>query len=183
MMTNEPSTFRAGDSVAWSRSLPEFLPADGWVLKYRLLYASGAAVPITSSASGADHAVSLTSADTASWTAGTATLVAYVEKGSDRVTLESQQVAILPDLTAAANFDSRTQNQKALADLEAALATYCKAGQGHVAEYDIAGRRMKFRTSAEIIELIDYYKRAVAKERAALAAISGGAPGRVFYRG
>lgn len=183
MQTNEPTTFRAGDSVAWSRSLPEYLPADGWVLKYRLLYASGAAVAITSSASGAEHAVSLTSANTASWAAGSATLVAYVEKGTDRVTLESQQVTILPDLTTAANFDSRTQNQKALADLEAALAAYCKAGQGHVGEYEIAGRRMKFRDSNQIVDLINHYKRAVAKERAALAAINGGAPGRVLYRG
>lgn len=180
---SEPTVFRAGDSVAWTRSLPEHLPADGWVLKYRLLWPAGTAVDIDTTAAGDEHAVDLGSADTANWPAGQVTLVAYVEKDAQRVTLGQQQVSVLPDLTTAETFDSRTANQKALAAAEAALLAYMEKGQAHVAEYDIAGRKMKFRTAGEIVDLINHYKREVAKERAALAAIHGHVPGRVFYRG
>lgn len=179
----EPTTFRAGDSVAWSRHLPEYLPVDGWELKYRLLWPTGTAVPIATAAAGDEHTVTLTSANTANWPAGNATLVAWVEKADGtRVTLEQQPVLIQPDLTAAATFDSRTQNQKALVDARAALAGYMAKGQIHVSEYEIAGRKMKFRTSAEITDLISYYERQVAFEQSMLALAEGRATGRVSVR-
>jgi hypothetical protein len=181
--TNEPTTFRAGDSVTWSRHLPDYLPSAGWALKYRLLWPTGTAVAINASADGEDHKVTLTSANTANWAAGTATLVAWAEHADgSRATLEQQTVSILPDLTTAANFDSRTQNQKALADARTALAAYAAKGQIHVAEYDIAGRRMKFRTTDEITKLINFYEGEVTRERTLQAIAEGGSPGRVRVR-
>ena len=184
--TNEPTAIRAGDSVSWTRELPDYSAADGWALKYRLLYATGAAVTIASTGVGTLHTVALTSANTAVWAAGSATLVAYVEKGAgaslERVTLESTPVTILPDLTAAATHDGRSANQIALANARAALDSYMAKGQGHVAEYDIAGRRMKFRASGEITDLIQHYEREVFKETALQAAVNGVAAGRVQVR-
>lgn len=185
LQTNEPTAIRAGDSVSWSRELPEYSADDGWALKYRLLYAAGAAVAITSTGAGTTHTVALTSAQTAAYAAGQATLVAYVEKAatSERVTLESTPIAILPDLTTAATHDGRSANQIALANAKAALAAYMEKGQAHVAEYDIAGRRMKFRAATEITDLIAYYERECAKERVAQALLEGNpAPGRVQVR-
>jgi hypothetical protein len=183
----EPTTLRAGDSVSWTKSLPAYPSADGWSLHYRLLWPTGTAVEITASASGVDYTVSLTAANTASWAAGAASLVSYVKKGSgaseERATLERLDVTILPDLTTAATFDGRTDNQKALADARAALKAYMASGKAHVSEYDIAGRKMKFRAAGEIIDLINYYEREVARERIATAIANGGAPGRVMYRG
>lgn len=183
----EPTTLRAGDSVSWTKSLPTYPSTDGWSLHYRLLWPTGTAAEITTSASGVDYTVSLTAANTASWAAGSASLVSYVKKGSgaseERATLERLDVTILPDLTAAATFDGRTQNQKALADARTALASYMAGGKLHVAEYDVAGRRMKFRAASEITDLINYYEREVARERIATAIANGGAPGRVVYRG
>lgn len=180
VLDSEPFAIRAGDSVAWTRSLPEFSAADGWALKYRLLWPTTATpVDIASSATATDHAVSLTAATTAAWPAGRATLVAYVERTVeavlDRVSLESRSIDILPDLTTATSHDGRSQNAKALADLEAALAAYIAGGQGNVAEYTIGDRHMKFKSAAEIRELMDHYKREVARER--------GVSGKVFYRG
>lgn len=184
---DEPTTFRAGDSVGWTKSLPAYPSADGWSLHYRLLWAAGTAVDIATTASGIDYTVALTAANTASWAAGSASLVSYVKKGSgaseERATLERLDVTIFPDLTVAATFDGRTQNQKALDDAKAALAAYMAKGQMHVSEYDIAGRKMRFRATDEIEGLINYYECEVAKERIALAIANGGAPGRVVYRG
>lgn len=182
--TNEPTAIRAGDSAAWTRELPAYSAADGWALKYRLLYAAGTAVDITSTGAGTLHTVNLSAANTASWVAGSATLVAYVEKAatSEKVTLESTPVIILPDLTTAATHDGRSTNRIALENARAALASYAQKGQVHVAEYDIAGRRMKFRDSQQIVDLIRYYEFEVARENAALALLAGTSPGRVQVR-
>lgn len=184
LQTNEPTAIRVGDSVSWSRELPEYSADDGWALKYRLLYAIGTAVAIASTGAGTTHTVELTSAQTAAFVAGTATLAAWVENTATgaRATLEATPITVLPDLTTAATLDGRSANQIALANARAALASYMAKGQLHVAEYDVGGRKMKFRAAAEITDLIAYYEREVARERAVQAVLAGGSPGRVVTR-
>lgn len=179
-----PDTFRAGDSVSWSESLPDYLPADGWVLKFRLLWRTGSDT-FDATGAGAEHAVSLASADTANWPAGAATLVRWVEHASlGKVTLSSAAVSILPDLTAATSHDARSFNRRALDAAEAALLAYLQGGKATVAEYEIAGRKMKFRDADQITALINHYRPLVARENAAMALLQGGGvPGRVHYRG
>lgn len=180
---NAPTTFRAGDSVDWTESLPAYPASAGWVLKYRLLWSSGKADIVTTSA-GDDHAASVSASSSTEWAAGQATLVAWVEKGLDKKTLGSQPVTILPDLSASVSHDGRSRNQRALDAAEAALLGYAEGGKAHVAEYEIDGNRMRFRDTQQILDLINHYKRLVAKENATLALLQGGgAPGRVFYRG
>ena len=55
-------------------------------------------------------------------------------------------------------------------------------GRAHVEEYEVAGRRMKFRSADGLRDLINYYKREVATERARALALSGVAPGRILTR-
>lgn len=181
---DSPDSFRAGDSVTWTVSLPAFPASAGWAVSYRLLSPSGVAVDIDSTASGDDHVTTLTAANTSVLTEGTATLVCIATKGDERKTVGSKTVTILPDLAVIGTFDGRSRNQKTLDDLEAALAAYAAAGQGHVAEYQVAGRVMKFRTVEEIEALIAHYRRLVVKERAVLALLNGDEPpGRCYYRG
>jgi len=178
-----PDTFRAGDSITWSESLPDYLPADGWSLHFRLLWSTGNA-QFNGAPSGDGYTVTLSSADTATWAAGPATLVRWVEHSGAKKTLSSNPVTILPDLTSAAQHDGRSLNRRALDAAEAALAAYLAGGKGMVAEYEIAGRKLKFRDAAQIVELINHYRPLVARENAAMALISGGStPGRVYYRG
>lgn len=181
-----PSTLRAGDSAGWVVSFSDYPASAGWQLHYRLLWPSGPAVTFDAAAQGDDHAVSLAGADTAGWQAGAATLVWWVTRDDEgtvtRHTLGQQAVAILPDLTAAAALDPRSLNERALADAQAALAAHMASGRAHVAEYQIAGRQMKFRTVDELRALIEYYQREVATERARALALSGVAPGRILTR-
>lgn len=178
----EPTTFRAGDSVGWTISLPAHPAADGWALAYRLLWPTGTAVDIATTGAGDDYTVALTATNTATWAAGSATLVSWVERGAEKVTLGTQAVMVLPDLTVAANHDSRTRNQKALDAARLALETYLASGRMHVESYDIGGRQMKFRSADEIRDLIQFYERECARERSALAILQGGVPGRVLTR-
>lgn len=182
---DEPTTLRAGDSASWTTKLPEYPPADGWTLKYRLLWPTGSTpVDITASVEEDHFKVTLTAAGTASYVAGIVTFVKWVEKGADRQTLGSTQLTILPDLTEASTYDARSANAKALANAEAALESYLAGGQLHVAEYQIAGRTMKFRAAQEIVDLINHYKRLVSQENALSSILAGGSPpGRVYYRG
>lgn len=178
--TTEPLLIRAGDSVSWSRLLPEFSADDGWTLKYRILWTTGSS-PAAFSAFGfgEQHIVGLDALTTADWPAGRATLFIFVERtvgpATERISLEAKAIEIAPNLAIATAFDARSANAKALDDLKAALASYCTAGQGPVAEYSIGDRRMKFRSTTEIVDLIAFYERQVARER--------GVTGRVFYRG
>ena len=179
---NAPDSFRAGDSVSWIESLPAYPVADGWALKFRLLWQTGTAVNIATTGSGTDYTVTLAPSDTASWAAGSATLISWVEKTGKRILLEQESVTVLPDLAIAATYDGRSQAVKGLADARVALAAYMTKGQAHVAEYDIAGRRMKFRAATEIEDLISYYEREVAKERALKASLDGISAGRVCVK-
>lgn len=179
---NAPTTFRAGDSASWQESLPAYPANSGWALKFRLLWPSGAAIAFDATASGADYTVSRSAADTASWPAGSATLVAYVDKGAERITISSVSVTILPNLVTATNHDSRSVAVRSLAAALAAREAYLASGKAHVAEYDIAGRVMKFRSAQDLNDLIEQLQREVARERATLAILQGGAPGRVMTR-
>lgn len=175
--TTEPTEIRAGDSIVWERELEDYSAADGWTLKYKLLWAAGTAVTFSATGVGTLHSVSLAAGDTAGYAAGTATLVGYVEKGAgatlERATLSTSLVTILPDLTAATTHDGRSANRIALDNARAALASYMAKGQAHVAEYDIAGRRMKFRDSQQIVDLIRYYEAEVAREGRAARGVRG----------
>lgn len=181
---DQPTTFRAGDSIAWTIELAGYPASAGWSLKYRLLDAGGNFHDIFTAADGDGFTVSLTSAATKDWVAGKATLVAIVEKDAQRKTIGAPIVTVLPNLTEVTTFDGRSRNEKALDDAEAALADYLAGGKMHVEEYEIDGNRMKFRDVDSILKLISSLRLAVAKERG-LKALLAGAPvsRRICYRG
>lgn len=81
--TSEPKAFRAGETVAWTRDLPQYSADDGWVLKYRFFWPSGAsAVTVSAVGDGTVHSLSLSAAETALMQPGAASIWAYVERFS-----------------------------------------------------------------------------------------------------
>lgn len=174
----------AGDTLEFTTSTPDFPASDGWTLKIRLApRATGTEVDISSTADGADHLVTVPATTTAAWATGWYTATVYVEKSAERYTLERVQVEVkAASTTLADGSDGRSQAEKAVDDLKAALATYT-ASRGVVAEYSINGRSMKFRDSGEIVALLDYWQRELARERTASSIANGlGNPRRLFVR-
>jgi hypothetical protein len=166
----EPSLLYTGDTWAWERSLPDYPASGGWVLNYVLVNSTGRIPPtsgtIASTASGDTHAISVAAAVTATYAAGAYTWQAFVTKAatSERFTVGQGKVTVKAGLTTvSAASDQRTQAQIALDAATTALATYT-ASNGHVAEYEIAGRRMKFRSVAELRSLVNYWAMEVQKE-------------------
>jgi hypothetical protein len=171
--TTEPASITAGDSITWQRTLADY-PADVWTLKYRLINATSK-IDITASASGTNHLVSISTSTSAGYLDGTYTWTAWVEKTGERITLANGTIVIKPDLAAAAYLDARSDAAIIVDQLMAAYKAYT-ASNGHVAEYEIAGRRMKYRTGAEILDQLNHWKAILATEKRAerIAAGLGG---------
>lgn len=163
--TTEPASLQAGDTIRWQRLLPDYPASAGWVLSYRLINAQ-ARIDIVAAADGDAHLVTIGAATSAAYEAGEYTTVAQVTRGTDRHTVGQGTIVIKPDWAAAATgADARTPAQRALADLRAALMRWLSS-QGHVQEYEIAGRRMRFASVDEIRQRIGIAEREVAREQA-----------------
>lgn len=174
---NEPAALRAGDTWRWTRSLSDY-PAPGWVLKYRFKTSAATGFEITASASGSDHSVSESDAITAGYTAGRYTWQAWVEGGSsEKYTVDEGTIEVLPDYrsgTAATALDDRSHARKMLDAIEAWLESRDMA----VAEYQIAGRQMKYIPAAELIKLRSRYRLEVQAEESAARLARGEGIGR-----
>ena len=179
---SEPTTLRAGDSVDWTVDQPEYSASDGWALKYRLLFASGAAVDITTTGVGSTYSAALTAAATGAFTVGQATLVKWVEKGAQRITLSQSPVTILQNLATATTLDGRSANVIALANARAVLQKAMASGTFTVVTGTVDGRAVTFRSVKEITDLIHFYEREVSRENANNAVLFGASPGRVLTR-
>lgn len=151
--TIEPDEIRAGDTVTWLKSLPDYLANDSWVLSYRLISPS-AHYDILTTSSGSDHLAEVIAATTATYTPGEYTLIGWVTKASERYSIPSKKINVLPDLAAeAAGYDSRSNARKTLDLLDAAL--LAQGSNAWVQEYEISGRRMKFRSVGELMAFRD----------------------------
>lgn len=178
--TSVPASIRAGDTVEWITSEPDYPASDGWALSWRLINAAGK-IDITSTASGADHAVSVAASESDGWATGQYDWVCLATKGAARKTVSSGKTEILPDLAAlSTGFDTRTTAKKLLDAVEDAL---LKRASRTDLEYEIAGRRLKAMTHGELLAARDKLKREVASEDKA-ARVAAGLPAgnRVLVR-
>lgn len=161
--TFEPATIQAGDTVRWQRDLSDYPASDGWVLNYRLINAA-VKIDVVATAEGDSHLIVISAATCAAYAAGEYTWVATVTRAGERYTVGQGTITIKPDWAAASTgADARTPAAKALADLRSALLQWLSTS-GHVSEYEIAGRRMRFASAQDIRERIAIAEREVARE-------------------
>jgi len=168
-LTTEPATLRAGDTADWLLSLPDYPAGAGWSVEYALINAAGK-ITIASAAEGDAHRIHVAPAATADWAAGTYAWQRRVSNGTDATTDRTGSIEILPDFATLVAIDARTHAQKTLAAIEA----WIESHDPGVAEYEIAGRRMKYIPVAELLRLRDQYRREVRGQ--------SGKSGRVYLR-
>lgn len=167
MSASTPTTHTAGNTFAATLDGSTYPASDGWVAA--LILIGPARFTLTSAASGDDHAVAVAGSTTASWAAGAYAMVAVYTKAADRYSVELGTLTVLPD-PASAGTDARallSSAAQALQDLEAAYRAHLASGNVHVAEYEIAGRRMKYRSIQELLKALSAARRDVAAEQAA----------------
>ncbi len=147
-LTTEPASIRAGDTASWLLSLSDYPAGQGWSIQYDLVNAAGR-ITLTSAAEGDSHRITKTPAQTLAYAPGTYAWQKRVKNGTDAYTIGTGGIEILPDLSIMVALDTRSFAQKTLAALEAWIENH-DAG---VAEYEIAGRRMKYIPITELLKL------------------------------
>ncbi|MHB8947549.1 MAG: hypothetical protein ACYC4S_00610 [Rhodoferax sp.] len=171
--TLEPAALIAGDTAKWLKSLPDYLPADGWVLTYTLLNATSK-ISITATASGPDHLVNVAAATTAAWAAGQYSWRAQVvNAATESFTLATGTLTVQAAFSAA-TLDDRSHARKTLANIEAYLEN---PNSISAAMYEIAGRKLQRFGIPDLLALRDRYRAEVAREDAA-ANLGRGLPDR-----
>lgn len=173
--TTEPVSVTAGDTLTWRRSLADYPASAGWVLTYALV--SGAALyTLTAAADGDDHLVTVAAATSAGYAADTYSWQAYVTLGTERHTVGFGTLTILPNLAdQGGGYDNRSHARKTLAALEAWIENHDMA----VADYQIAGRAMRYISIPDLLKLRDAYKAEVSRET---LTASGGVGTRLVVR-
>ena len=171
----EPSRITAGDSAKWTKDVPQFLPADGWVVTYAIVR-DGTRIAITSTNNGdGTHLVNVPASTTASWTAGAYHWQAYATKAatSERYTVAAGQIIVDANFAVGA-VDARTHAQKTLDALEATLEGRATSDQ---MAYSIGGRSISKMSPEQLLTWRDKYRAEVAAEAKAqkIAAGAGGA--------
>jgi len=141
----EPARVRAGDTVTWRKSLALYPATSGWTLYYRLIN-STAKFDITATADGSSHLVSVPITTTDDWTAGDYTLLSWVSNGSERVSLPTTRITVLPNMAAvtAAGYDDRSHARKMLDAIEAALLSYSSGERLGVVQAELEGRKLGY---------------------------------------
>lgn len=173
--TTEPARVTAGDTLAWSITLPDYPANAGWSLKYRLISVAGA-IDITTTAAGDAHVVNVAAAVSSGYAAGTYAWQRYVEKGAERYTTGIGTLVIAPNLAAqVGGYDTRTPARKILDAIEAALLG--RASRTDL-EYEVAGHRLKSMAHADLLAARSKIQAEVAREEASARIAAGESPRR-----
>jgi hypothetical protein len=164
---SEPTSARQGDTIKWQRTLSDYPSSDGWALSYTFLSASGIQ---SVAATGGDlgvYDVAITATQSDAWPAEIYQWAAKIKKGSgasaESYTLFNGTTRILPNL---ANLTSGDARSHAVRTLEAIEATIEGRATSATAEYQIAGRAMKYIPFPELLSLRSLYRAEVARESA-----------------
>jgi len=127
----------------------------------------------TSTADGVDHLIDVTPGVTVDYQAGRYSWQSRVSNGTQEFTVGRGQMEVIAEFDAATNLDARSHARKVLDSIELWLESKSPA----VAEYQIAGRTMKYIPIADLIVLRDKYRREVRSEENA-ERVSKGLPSR-----
>ena len=124
----EPLLFAQGDSLIFQRSLPDYLPSNGWSLLYEIRSSDQSTIPAiqftsTPDATNTLHEINVLPAVTALWLPGENVLVGYVVNVSgERHQIYYAALEIVANLGTTANtVDVTTHAQRMIPLIEAAL--------------------------------------------------------------
>ena len=151
----EPTEITAGDTLKFTISLSDYLPADGWTLSYALVNKDNQ-IDITGSDNGdGSHLISVAKATTKGWVAGTYDWQAYVDNGTERYKVREGQLEILADFASQSNYDARSHVKKVLDAVEAVLEGRASKDQE---SYTINGRSLSRTSIPDLMKLRDRYR-------------------------
>lgn len=168
----------AGDTLNFTTYVADYLPADGWTLKFRLVpRSSGTPIDITTAQDADDstlHRAQVPAATTAGWGATDYSWTSWVEQGTEKYTVSSGQIKVSPDPRVVATLDSRSTARVALDNVRAVISGTASA---NVQSYTINGRQLQRYSITELLALESKLSADVQREENC-AAMASGQPSR-----
>ena len=175
--TTEPTQINAGDTAKWTKTFADYPASAGWVLAYTGVNKTSR-ITFNATAQGDDYLVNVSAATTATWAAGAYDFRGVVTKTGEVYTVSTCRIIVNPLFSAAIDASSRARRT-----LEAVEATLEGRATSATAEYEIAGRKLKYIPIPELLQLRSTLRQDVAREDAAAQIAKGmGNPGRIFVR-
>ena len=186
-----PNEIRAGDYVQWRIPASQdvfgnSISSPDWSVVYYLRTNTGPlGATINSSAFNDGFQFTIASNVTATFTAGTWFYQAVANKsGAEKQTIYTGQFKVLESLEysgTAVNYDGRSQVEKDLATIQAAIRNIISGGA--IQEYKIGTRTAKKYELSELIQLESRYKAELVREKQAEMIANGlGNPRATFVR-
>ena len=138
-------------------------PAPDWSLSVALRGPSS--INLVATASGAQHLVAATAAQTAAWAPGDYWCSVRATKAGQVVEVEAGQVTVTPDLAAAPDgYDGTSHAQRVLTSIEAVIEKRATLDQER---YRINNRELQRTPLAELMKLRDLYRAEVRRDKLA----------------
>jgi hypothetical protein len=185
--TTEPGEITAGDFVQWKRTdLSSDYPTGSYTLSYilRLQSTTGRKISISASDDGnGDYLVSLASATTAGYDAGTYNYDTYITRDSDsaRIKIGGGQMVVTVNKATDAT-DPRSLAARMVAKIEAAIEQRADNHQLDVLSYDLGIDASATRDPAKLLEHLMFWKRELVKENRKARARAGKGGGSIKVR-
>lgn len=180
--TSEPSFVVIGDTVQWTRSLSEFLPADGWTLTYVLINSAGQITIVAEDDGSGSHLVNVDAKDSAEWAAGVYRYVGVVEStAGERHTVATGTIEVKANYAdETSGLDARTHVKRTLDLIETAIEQRVTKG---ITSISVDGVSLQRESMESLIALREKYRTEYAKEIAAEKLSQGlGGIGRIRVR-
>lgn len=161
MALNIPKEFRAGDSLKFTDSVKNY-EAPTWTLHYAL-FNGDLSLNFSSTASGSDHDINVAPSATQSWPKGEYRWQAYVTDGTDRFTVGSGLINVLPNL-AGSIAGQLTHVERTLSALEKSIEEL--ATKTHSAVI-FNGRSYTLKEMGDLVVMRDKYKSELSRVKRA----------------
>lgn len=163
----EPESFVSGNTVKWEKYIPDYLPVDGWTLKYSFRKPGTAEkFSITTTASGDNHAATITATASALLAAGEWYYQSYVEKSSEKIHIASGVLTITPDYAGTGTIDPRTWEEITLDAIRAVIQGRATANQSSV---KVGDKELRYYSFDELLRLEESISARVDRLRRAAA--------------
>lgn len=172
-----PARIKAGATLIFQLSLPDYSAADGWVINFKGQNKDNT-FEFSSTASGSNHLINVTAAVTAGWLAGDYLLEAEVVKAAETYPVADLWITVDANLSGPDTGDPRSTSQIAL---DNALASLARLTGTTINESDVEGTRIRRKMTEDAIAGVRFWENEVRKEKILKDQAAGKNSGRNRY--
>lgn len=180
MRESVPSDFAIGESLSWKKTYSDYPADDGWTLNY-YFRGVGEGFDVEADAEGSSFIVTVPKTLTENMSVGRYSFQAFVAKGDEVIEVDAGEVSVFPSLSAltpSTSYDGRSQNEKILEAIDAALEGKATKDQ---LDYSIGDRQLRRYDINEMLKMRQTFQKLVNEEKLRERRKKGLGIGKTFY--